>query len=120
MERAAHLRSHIGLDLGTLLLLALEYGRGVTGHVLEAMDELWVLPRDLEVSTGSARGSARGRHGRVGGWVRARCVLCGGEVSEAEGEEDVREMEDGEVNGMGRPWHFIYVKPKQPPLIPGR
>ena len=110
MERAAHLRSHIRLDLGTLLLLALEDGGSVTGHVLEAMDELWVLPGDLEVSTGGARGSARGRHGRVGGCDRARCVLCGGEVSVERREEDMGEMEEGEVNGMGRPWHFIYVK----------
>ena len=40
----------------------------------------------------------------------AALIVGGGEVSVEKREEDMGEMEEGEVNGMGRPWHFIYVK----------
>lgn len=46
----AYLRSHIGLDLRALLLLALEDGRGVPGDVLEALDGLHGLSRNVEMA----------------------------------------------------------------------
>ena len=63
-----HLSSHIGLDLGTLLLLALEDGRAVAGDVLEALHNLCVLPGNKQMAA-RVRGAGGGRHGRGGGRV---------------------------------------------------
>ena len=88
-----HLRSHIGLYLGALLFLALEDGRSVAGDVLQAVDDLRMLSRDLEVTGRVGIGvdgipARGGRHGRVvvvivlvvcDGFVRGRGLEHGGE-----------------------------------------
>ena len=88
-----HLRSHIGLYLGALFFLALEDGRGVAGDVLQAVDDLRMLSRNLEVTGRVGIGvdgipARGGRHGRVvvvivlvvcDGFVRGRGLKHGGE-----------------------------------------
>ena len=74
-EAGTYLCGNGDLDLCTLLLLALENGCGVSGDVLETMDNVCVLSRDLEMSSGvgvrMGRVSARwGGHGGVGDGVR--------------------------------------------------
>ena len=50
VREGTYLRSYIGLDLGALLLLALEDGRGVSGDVLDALDAIWMLSGNQEMA----------------------------------------------------------------------
>ena len=79
-KAGTHLCGNGGLDLCALLLLALEDGRCVSGDVLETVDDVRMLSRNLEVARGvgvcMGRVSARwGGHGRVGDGVRERRTL---------------------------------------------